>query len=72
MATPAEIQAFLDNNTTIARAQITQSAYPDATYSDHYVVGISDIVAGRSRWCRTTSADGAEVQANSILAQLRE
>lgn len=69
MATPAEIQAQLDSAATGKVANIQSSVHANATYDNHYVVGINSY-PGRSRWCRTTVAETAAQQAADILTQL--
>ncbi len=70
MATPAEIQAQIDSANTVHVANITQSIAIDGTYDAHYVVGVTEPYAGRSRWCQTTAANTAAQQATSILTAL--
>lgn len=69
MATPAQIQAQLDPAGTGLVANIISSLHVDATYDNHYVVGINSY-AGRSRWVRTTAAQTAAQQATAILNEL--
>lgn len=69
MATPAEIQAQLDSAGTGRVANILVSSHADGTYDNHYVQGMSGY-AGRARWCQTTAANSAAVQAAAILATL--
>ncbi len=69
MATPAEIQAQIDPAGTGRVANIQQSIRADATYDQHYVVGLSSY-PGRSRWIQTTSAQTASQQATAILQGL--
>lgn len=69
MATPAEIQAQIDPAGTGLVANIISSLHVDATYDNHYVVGINSY-AGRSRWITTNVASSASAQAAAILAGL--
>lgn len=70
MATPAEIQAQIDSANTKHVANIQQSVKIDGTYDAHYVVGVTDPYAGRSKWCRTTASQSAAQQATEILNEL--
>lgn len=67
MATPAQIQAQIDSAGTGMVANIQQSVHADATYDNHYVVGICPPYTGRSRWITTTAAQTAAQQATAIL-----
>lgn len=69
MATPAEIQAQLDSAGVGTVANIQRSVHADATYDNHYVVGINSY-PGRSRWVQTTAANTAAQQATEILTGL--
>lgn len=70
MATPQAIQAQGDSANTMNIWRIQNSITVDATYDAHYVIGLISPYAGRSRWCRTTSADNAASQAAEIEAVL--
>lgn len=70
MATPAEIQAQIDSAGTGNVANITMSMGVDATYDNHYTVGVCPPYTGRSRWCKTTKSDSAAAQATAILNAL--
>lgn len=70
MATPAEIQAVMDAAGTGKVANIARSGHASATIDEHYVVGVTEPYAGRSRWVATTAADSAAVQAAALLAGL--
>lgn len=69
MATPTEIMAEIDANSTGRIANIIKSNIPDATTTEYYVVGMQGY-AGRSRWVRCTTANTAAQQAAVILAAL--
>lgn len=70
MATPAQIQAQMDSAATGKVANLTMTVGVDATYDNHYAVGICPPYSGRSRWVRTTKSDSAATQAAAILAGL--
>lgn len=69
-ATVAAIQAALDAGATGKVANIQTSRYVDATYNEHYVVGLAAPYTGRSRWCRVTDAGNAAAQAAEIVTVL--
>ena len=69
-ATPAEIQAIADSAQTGHVYQIVQSGIVDATYDEHYVVGIVAPYQGKSRWIVTTHAETATNQNTEIVAGL--
>lgn len=69
MATIVDIQTSLGN--TGYNARIVKTIENVVSGADsHYVVGGVGH-AGRCRWCQTTRADAASVQATSIDTQLK-
>ena len=70
MATPLAIQAAIDSAGTTKIANIQHSVHVDATYDEHYVVGVSPPYHGRAKWVRTTAANDAATQAAALLAGL--
>ena len=70
MATPAQIQAQGDSANTMHVYHILQSMVVDATYDEHYVVGIVAPYQGKARWILTTTAETAANQNTEIIAGL--
>ena len=70
MATPAEIQAVGDAANTMHVYRIQNSAKVNATYDEHYVVGITAPYAGKAKWILTTSANTASQQNTEITSAL--
>lgn len=67
---PAAVQAVLGANPMNATIIDSMEASSDATKQEWYVIGNAD-APGRARWCVTTAANSAALQAASILTQLR-
>ena len=70
MATPSEIQSEADSAETGRVYRIQQSGIVDATYDEHYVVGITAPYQGKARWILTTTAETAANQNTEIIAGL--
>ena len=67
MATPFEIQTEADTAQTGHVYHIQQSGIVDATYDEHYVVGIVAPYQGKARWILTTHAETAANQNTEIV-----
>lgn len=70
MASPQAIQAQGDSANTMHVYHILQSMIVNATYNEHYVVGITAPYQGKARWIRTTTAETAANQNTEIIAGL--
>ena len=67
MATPQAIQDVADPASTLHVYRIQQSMIVDATYDEHYVVGIVAPYQGKARWIKTTKANTASQQNTEIV-----
>lgn len=70
MATPFEIQSEADAAQTGRVYRIQQSGKVNATYDEHYVVGVTAPYQGKARWILTTSANTASQQNTEVVAGL--
>ena len=67
MATPAAIQSVADSAETGRVYRIQHSGIVNATYDEHYVVGVTAPYQGKARWILTTKANTASQQNTEIV-----
>jgi hypothetical protein len=70
MATDIAIQEIADAADSMNVYRIQQTRIVNATFNEHYVVGITAPYQGKARWILTTTANTASQQNTEIVAGL--